>query len=101
MLNSEWVNAIVCAEHPVAGEQDHERDAGELRHERQRLLLDLRRRLQQPDHETDRQRDAEDRRRELRREQDRLHRDVDDCVIGHGRSFDDGIVGRWAIGCGS
>src|SRR3954447_26809117 len=30
------------AEHPVSGEHDHERDAHELRHECERLLLDLR-----------------------------------------------------------
>ena len=85
MLNSEWVNAIVSPSIQWPASRITSAMPDELRHERERLLLDLGGRLQEADHETDRQRDAEDRRGELRREQDRLHRDVDDCVIRHWR----------------
>jgi hypothetical protein len=71
-------------EHPVAGDDDHQRHARQLRHERQRLLLDLRRRLDQADEQADRERHAEHGRRELRREQDRLHCDVDYRSFVHG-----------------
>src|SRR5690242_10411358 len=43
------------AEHPVSRDDEDERDARELRYERERLLLHLRRRLEQADRETDRE----------------------------------------------
>ena len=85
MLNSEWVNAIVSPSIQCPASRITSATPGELRHERERLLLDLRGRLEQADRRDRSPSDTtEDRRRELGREQDRLHRDVDDCVIGHG-----------------
>src|SRR3954471_16578097 len=48
-------------EHPVAGHQQRDRDRDHLRHEGQRLFLDLRGRLEQRDHEPDQQRGEQDR----------------------------------------
>src|SRR3954447_11020191 len=55
-------------QHPVAGDDDHERDARELRDERQRLFLELGRRLQYANEQADCERDTEDRCGKLRRE---------------------------------
>ena len=54
MSNSPCVNPIIWDSIQWPAMHDDERDAGELRHERQRLLLELRRRLQEADEQTDR-----------------------------------------------
>ena len=48
-----WVKSTICAEHPVAGEQDDQADADQLGHEGERDLLDLGDRLEQRDGEAD------------------------------------------------
>src|SRR3954453_7475066 len=70
-------------EHPVAGHQQRDRDRDHLRHEGQRLFLDLGRRLEQRDHETDQQRGQQDRSGHLRRHQHRLGGDLGDVGVSH------------------
>src|SRR5581483_3445246 len=70
-------------QHPAPGDDEHDRDAGELRHERQRDLLHLRRRLDQRDEQTEAHRDEQDRREQLHAQLDRLQRDVQDGAVGH------------------
>src|SRR3954468_3642205 len=70
--------------HPVAADQQREPDRDGLRHERERELLDLRRRLEQRDGEADDQRGHEHRRGQLGRDEQRLDGDVDDRGVVHG-----------------
>src|SRR3954453_4723174 len=70
-------------EHPVAGHQQRDRDRDHLRHEGQRLFLDLGRRLEQRDHEADQQGRQQDRGGDLRADQHRLGGDLGDVGVAH------------------
>src|SRR3954451_9710112 len=70
-------------EHPVAGHQQRDRDRDHLRHEGQRLFLDLGRRLEQRDHEPDQQGGEQDRGGDLGADQHRLGGDLGDVGVGH------------------
>src|SRR5688572_4218722 len=71
-------------EHPVAGEEQDQGDRRELRDEGQRHLLDLGDGLQQRDPEADREGHEQDRRAELRGDDDRLEGDLEDGGVRHG-----------------
>src|SRR3954454_11780617 len=72
-------------QHPVARHEQRDRDGDHLGDERQRLLLDLRGRLEQRDHEPDQQRRQQDRCGDLGGEQHRLQREVGDLGVSHRR----------------
>ena len=85
-----------AVEHPRP--RDHQRDAGHdrLRHEGQRDLLDLRRRLEDRDDEADDQARGQERQRQLEAEPHGLHGQVDRDIAVHGR--DTSGVGVGAVG---
>src|SRR3954451_21751890 len=68
-------------EHPVAGHQQRDRARDHLRHEGQRLFLDLGRRLEQRDHEADQQGGQQDRGGDLGADQHRVGGDLGDVGV--------------------
>src|SRR4051812_13611367 len=68
---------------PVARHQQRDRDGDHLRHEGQRRLLDLGRRLEQRDQEPDEQRGQQHGGRDLRAQEHRLGRDLGDISVRH------------------
>src|SRR4051794_8954632 len=70
-------------QHPVARDQQRDRDRDHLRHEGQRRLLDLGRRLEQRDQEPDQESGQENGGRDLRGQHHRLRGDLRDVGITH------------------
>src|SRR5579875_54792 len=70
-------------EHPRAEHDDDDGDGGDLRDQREALLLDLRDRLEDADEQPDDERHEQQRSRDLQREAHRLRGEADDGVLVH------------------
>src|SRR5215213_7922180 len=70
-------------EHPVAGDQQRDRDGDDLRDEREGLLLDLRGRLEQRDQEAHEERGQQQGGGDLRGDHHRLRGDLGDVSVAH------------------
>src|ERR1700748_1081425 len=75
---------VDLAAHPVGGQRQHDADGDQLDGERQRLLLDLRKRLQQAEDHADHRGHDDRGHRQHQHEQQALAQEAGEIGLGHG-----------------
>src|ERR1043165_8084413 len=81
---------------PWGEDHDHQDHGDDLRHERDRLVLDRSDRLKQADRKAHDNPRGEDRRRDLERNDEGLAYKFDRCIVGHPRTFLQETPATWA-----